>query len=77
MGAPFLVTLSDFLNFKAVFVGGFLNLAGGASMLLVKETLVSAPKKDEEASSEPRSDDLADSKKSLLTDKAEWMIHWA
>ena len=36
MGAPFLVTLSDFLNFKAVFVGGFLNLAGGASMLLVK-----------------------------------------
>lgn len=36
MGAPFLVTLSQFLRFKAVFVGGFLNLAGGASMLAVK-----------------------------------------
>jgi len=36
MGAPFLVTLAQFLNFKAIFVGGFLNLAGGTSMLIVK-----------------------------------------
>lgn len=36
MGAPFLVTLSQFLGFKAVFVGGFLNIAGGTSMLAVK-----------------------------------------
>ena len=70
MGAPFLVTLSDFLNFKAVFVGGFLNLAGGASMLLVKETLKDEAKKDEEGSNEPKSEDVPESKKSLLTDKA-------
>ena len=35
------------LRFEAVFVGGFLNLAGGASMLLVKETLKAEPAKDE------------------------------
>jgi len=38
MGAPFLVTLAQFLRFKAIFVGGFLNLIGGSSMLLVAET---------------------------------------
>lgn len=38
MGAPFLVTLSQHLSIKAVFLGGFLNFGGGASMLLVKET---------------------------------------
>lgn len=43
MGAPFLVTLAQFMRFKAIFVGGFLNLVGGSSMLLVEET-----KKDEE-----------------------------
>ena len=42
------MTLSQFLRFKAVFVGGFLNLAGGASMFGVKETLVDE-EKDEEA----------------------------
>ena len=36
IGAPFLVTLSQHMRFKAVFVGGFLNLVGGVSMLLVK-----------------------------------------
>ncbi len=36
MGAPFLVSLSQTLRFKAVFVGGFLNIAGGISMILVK-----------------------------------------
>ena len=40
MGAPFLVTLAQVLSFKAVFVGGFLNVAGGTSMFLVKETKV-------------------------------------
>ena len=47
MGAPFLVRLAQVLRFEAVFVGGFLNLAGGASMLLVKETLKKEPEKDE------------------------------
>ena len=46
MAAPFLVTLSQFLRFKAVFIGGFLNIAGGASMLLVKETLNKEKKDD-------------------------------
>jgi len=48
MGAPFLVRLAQVLRFEAVFVGGFLNLAGGASMLLVKETLKKEPPKDEQ-----------------------------
>ena len=71
MGAPFLVTLSDFLNFKAVFVGGFLNLAGGASMLLVKETLVTEPKKDEKAEIDASQDRIENKplQKSLLTEK--------
>jgi hypothetical protein len=38
MGAPFLVTLAQFIGVKAIFIGGFLNLGGGASMLIVKET---------------------------------------
>jgi hypothetical protein len=38
MAAPFLVTISQVSNVKAVFFGGFVNLLGGVSMLLVKET---------------------------------------
>ncbi len=38
MAAPFLVTISQASNVKAVFFGGFMNLLGGVSMLLVKET---------------------------------------
>jgi len=38
MGAPFLVTLAQIMSVKAVFIGGFMNLVGGVSMFLVKET---------------------------------------
>ena len=38
MVAPFLVTLAQISNVKAIFFGGFMNLIGGLSMLLVKET---------------------------------------
>lgn len=38
MAAPFLVTISQVSKVKAVFFGGFMNLLGGVSMLLVKET---------------------------------------
>ncbi len=47
MAAPFLVTLANFSNMKAVFIGGFFNLAGGMAMCIVKET-----KKDEDAKKE-------------------------
>jgi len=36
MGAPFLVTMAQLLKYKAIFMGGFLNIAGGASMMMVK-----------------------------------------
>ena len=38
MGAPFLVTLAQYLSIKAVVVGGIFNIGGGLSMLYVKET---------------------------------------
>lgn len=47
MGAPFLVTFAIFKGLKAVFLGGFLNLAGGLSMFIVKETKLDGPAKDE------------------------------
>lgn len=50
MGAPFLVTFAQILNFKAIFVGGFLNIGGGALMLLVKETKVDKDKSIEDDS---------------------------
>jgi len=36
MAAPFLVVGAEELGFKAVFIGGFICIAGGLSMLLVK-----------------------------------------
>jgi hypothetical protein len=36
MGAPFIVTLANFSKLKAVFIGGFFNIGGGLTMLLVK-----------------------------------------
>jgi len=36
MGAPFLVTLAQYIGIKAVFLGGFLNIGGGVYMLAVK-----------------------------------------
>lgn len=48
MGAPFLVTFALFEGVKAVFVGGFLNLAGGLSMCIVKETKLDPVAKKEE-----------------------------
>ena len=38
MAAPFLVTVSDDLGVKAIFIGGFVCIAGGLSMSFVKET---------------------------------------
>ena len=38
MGAPFLVTLSQEIRVKGVFIGGFVCIAGGLSMSFVKET---------------------------------------
>jgi hypothetical protein len=38
MAAPFLVTLANFSQLKAVFIGGFFNIGGGLAMLIVKET---------------------------------------
>jgi hypothetical protein len=47
MGAPFLVTLANFSSLKAIFMGGFLNVIGGFSMLIVKETKKDAVAKEE------------------------------
>lgn len=38
MAAPFLVTGAGEIGVKGVFFGGFVCIAGGVSMLLVKET---------------------------------------
>ena len=38
MVSPFLVTIADEIGVKGVFIGGFVCIAGGISMLLVKET---------------------------------------
>lgn len=38
MAAPFLVTISDDIGVKAVFIGGFVCIAGGLCMSFVKET---------------------------------------
>jgi hypothetical protein len=40
MAAPFLVTLAQISSVKAVFIGGFMNIIGGVSMLIVEETKI-------------------------------------
>jgi hypothetical protein len=47
MASPFIVTIAEKINVQSMLVGGIVCLAGAASMLLSKETLVTEPTKDE------------------------------
>ena len=52
MAAPFLVTVAGEIGVKGVLIGGIICIAGGISMLLVKETKPLTEKEKEALSSQ-------------------------